>query len=47
MEITVEQALKNIRAILDNHVGKKQEHVILDASYSKIIAEIGKVSNIT
>jgi predicted RNase H-like HicB family nuclease len=38
--ITIEQALQNIKMVLDNFVGKKQEHVILEQSFNKIIEAI-------
>jgi hypothetical protein len=40
--ITIEQALQNIKMVLDNFVGKKQEHVILEQSFNKIIEELKK-----
>ena len=41
-QLTIEQALHNIRLVLDNHVGKKQEHTILDQSYNMIVELLKK-----
>ncbi len=32
-ELTLEQAINNIRVVLDNFVGKKQDHLVLDKSF--------------
>lgn len=39
-EITQQEALENIRLVLENFVGKKEQHVILEKSYNKIIADL-------
>lgn len=39
-KLTLEQALQNIKIVLDNFVGKKQEHVVLEESYNKILEEL-------
>lgn len=36
-QLTLEQALQNIKVVLENYVGKKQEHIILDQSYNMIV----------
>ena len=40
--LTIEQALQNIKVVLDNFVGKKQEHIILEQSFNKIVQELKK-----
>lgn len=39
-QLTIEQALQNIKVALDNFVGKKQEHIILEQSYNMIVEAI-------
>lgn len=40
--LTTEQALQNIKIVLDNFVGKKQEHIALELSFNKIVEELKK-----
>lgn len=35
-ELTIEQALNNIAIALDKYVGTKQDHIILEQSFSLI-----------
>jgi hypothetical protein len=39
-QLTIEQALQNIKLVLENYVGKKQEHIILEQSYNMIVEAI-------
>lgn len=39
-QLTIEQALQNIKVVLENYVGKKQEHIILEQSYNMIVEAI-------
>jgi hypothetical protein len=39
-QLTIEQALQNIKLVLENYVGKKQEHIILEQSYNMIAEAI-------
>lgn len=39
-QLTIEQALQNIKIVLENYVGKKQEHMILEQSYNMIVEAI-------
>lgn len=41
-QLTLEQALQNVQSVLENFVGKKQEHVILELSFNKIVEELKK-----
>jgi hypothetical protein len=41
-QLTIEQALQNIRLVLDNFTGTKKEHIALDLSYNKIVEELKK-----
>ena len=36
-QLTIEQALQNIKIVLENYVGKKQEHIALEQSYNIIV----------
>jgi predicted RNase H-like HicB family nuclease len=36
-QLTIEQALQNIKVVLENYVGKKQEHIALEQSYNIIV----------
>jgi|688.fasta_scaffold646461_2 hypothetical protein len=36
-QLTLEQALQNIKVVLENYVGKKQEHIALEQSYNIIV----------
>lgn len=39
-QLTLEQALQNIKVVLENYVGKKQEHIILEQSYNMVVKAI-------
>jgi|LakMenEpi03Aug12_release.lakeMendotaPanAssembly.Ray.scaffolds.fasta_scaffold3872984_1 hypothetical protein len=39
-ELTIEQSLHNIKVVLDNFVGTKNEHYALELSYNKIVEAI-------
>ena len=41
-QLTLEQALQNIKVVLENYVGKKQEHIALEQSYNIIVEAIEK-----
>jgi hypothetical protein len=36
-ELTTQQSLENLRAALNTFVGTKQQHIILDKSFEKIV----------
>lgn len=42
MELTIEQAIANIKVVLDNFVGKKADHIALDQSIVLIEKELEK-----
>lgn len=39
-QLTIEQALQNIKVVLENYAGKKQEHIILEQSYNMIVEAV-------
>lgn len=43
-ELTIEQALANIKIVLDKFIGTKQDHIILDQSIQLIEKELSKIN---
>lgn len=43
-ELTIEQAVTNIKIVLDKFIGTKQDHIALDQSIQLIEKELKKVN---
>lgn len=46
-ELTLEQAMNNIRIILDKHIADKQTHLVIDQSFQVVKDELSRLNKKT